>query len=455
MRNTYGSTSLQVGAIAAIASISAVSSFVILASPQTLVAIQDTPLAGDFPEVYRVGGFDAPQWAEFTTAPQLSFDAEGFLYALDSSAGHVVVIDESGSLVRTVGSQGEGPGEFNQPITFVVWPDGRLAVSDLGHNAYQVFTPAGEFERFVRMGSGNDLVSGMTNMRLGLRPDPARLALVARGLPSQFGAFTDALGALAGTEAEDEEGVDDRGLERLDLGGEEVVGETILEAWRPRAESDETEGMSLSDLTDPSSMIRMMAGDEKWFEPDFLWDLLPDGGIVYSDSSAYRIRVADRNGQVTRTLTRPLAPTPVNRRIRSAMREHELNALEEGRGEGFLGGLTAETSGAVPASYMEQFREAAREEIENREFFEEIPVLSALRATWDGALWVQRRGEEPWDASGPIDVMRADGEYVGTFAPDATGMPAAFGPDGLVAFVERDELDIPSIVVRRLPPEVR
>ena len=29
-------------------------------------------------------------------------------------------------------------------------------------------------------------------------------------------------------------------------------------------------------------------------------------------------------------------------------------------------------------------------------------------------------------------------------------MPAAFGPDGLVAFIETDELDVRSVVVRRL-----
>ena len=430
--------------------------FVVLASPGALFAVQDTPLAADFPEVYRVGGFDAPEWAEFTTAPRMSFDADGHLYALDASAGHIVVIDRRGSLVRTIGRPGEGPGEFNEPGTFVVWPDGWLAVSDIGHNAYQIFGPDGEFERFVRMGSGNDLMSGVANLRFGLRPDPAGLALVARGLPSRLGAFTDALGALVGTETGDEEGVDDRGLERLDLTGEEVVAEAILEAWRPAAESDETEGMSLADLAGPSSIVSMLMGGDRWFEPELLWDVLPDGRIVYSDSSAYRIRVTDRNGRAMRTLSRPLSPEPVTRRIRSAMREHELNNLQEGRGGGFLGGLVAAAeSGAVPPGLAEQYQGAARDEIENREFFEEIPVLSALRVTWDGSLWIQRRGEEPWDGSGPIDVMRADGAYVGTFAVGATRIPRAFGPDGLVAFIDQDELDIPSIVVRRLPPEVR
>jgi hypothetical protein len=31
-----------------------------------------------------------------------------------------------------------------------------------------------------------------------------------------------------------------------------------------------------------------------------------------------------------------------------------------------------------------------------------------------------------------------------------TEIPSAFGPDGLAAYVELDELDVPTVVVRRL-----
>jgi hypothetical protein len=34
-------------------------------------------------------------------------------------------------------------------------------------------------------------------------------------------------------------------------------------------------------------------------------------------------------------------------------------------------------------------------------------------------------------------------------------LPAAFGPEGLVAFIERDELDVPTVVVKRLPAVLR
>ncbi len=55
-------------------------------------------------------------------------------------------------------------------------------------------------------------------------------------------------------------------------------------------------------------------------------------------------------------------------------------------------------------------------------------------------------------SSADFDVDR---EYVGTFAAAAPGMPAAFGPDGLALYWETDELDVPTLVVKRLPTEVR
>ena len=118
-----------------------------------------------------------------------------------------------------------------------------------------------------------------------------------------------------------------------------------------------------------------------------------------------------------------------------------------------------ESGPALARGMMEAFAgdymEGMREGLEDAPFFPEVPVVRAVRATWDGSLWIQRRGEEPWDDAGPIDVFRADGEYIGTFAVDQTGMPSAFGPDGRVAFVEKDEFDVPTIVVKTLPAGVR
>ena len=67
---------------------------------------------------------------------------------------------------------------------------------------------------------------------------------------------------------------------------------------------------------------------------------------------------------------------------------------------------------------------------------------------------MQRRGEDP-NSGGAIDVLTAEGDYLGTFPAGTTALPDAFGPDGLAAFIELDEFDVATVVVRRLPAAVR
>ena len=54
------------------------------------------------------------------------------------------------------------------------------------------------------------------------------------------------------------------------------------------------------------------------------------------------------------------------------------------------------------------------------------------------------RGDEGTEGN-PIDLISSDGRYLGTFAPGSTAMPSAFGPNGLAAFVETDDLDVPYV----------
>ena len=75
-------------------------------------------------------------------------------------------------------------------------------------------------------------------------------------------------------------------------------------------------------------------------------------------------------------------------------------------------------------------------------------MIRGLGVTWDGHIWVLRRGDDPV-SDGPIDVLTPDGRYPGSYPAGATTLPDAFGPDGL-AFIERNELDVETVVVRRL-----
>ena len=408
-------------------------------------AAQDRPLSADFEEVYRVGGVNAPEWAFFQGSEPVGFDGAGNLYVLDTQASQVVVIDPQGGLVRTVGRKGEGPGEFNIVGGFWVWRDGGFVVRDAGHGAYQVFGPTGEFERFVRMGDVANPLAFMSGNLL-TRPDPAGGALIAQGMPSVImGAFSGVFEAIAGEDVEaPEPGVDDRGLERLDLTGDVVSTTPILQAWRVPREDTQKE-LGIEDLANPAALAGILGdGLPRYFEPPFLWDVLPDGTIAYSDSSTYAVKLAKPGGAVIDVLRRPFSPMPISDAIRRKMIDLSLRTMED------QGDESSEEADPLRQQMMDAFRKRA----EQREFYHEIPVLMELRATWDGALWIARIGEE-FDDSSPIDIFGPNREYVGTYPEEDARMPAAFGPDGLVAFWEFDELDVPTIVMKRLPAEVR
>lgn len=408
-------------------------------------AAQDRPLNAYFEEVYRVGGLDAPTWAQFGDplfggVLPMGFDGAGNLHVLDPDASRVVVIDRRGVLVRTVGRKGEGPGEFIRPIELGVWRDGRFVVMDPGHQAFQIFGPDGGLDHFVKTGGAPIFVRF-----LAARVDPRADAMIVQGPPPNPARWAIAE-SVTGTKPD--ERADDRGLERLRLRADVMTVEPVLQAWRIPRDDDEWPRPEELRNASPADLARMASeieGMRRFLEPDLLWDILPDGTIAYSDSSAYAINLARSGGPVIDVLRRQLHPEPVTQGIRSAL------IAEEIRIERLYIEDIASQGGTMPI--QEMFNESRRQ-IETGFFFPEVPVVRGLRATWEGGLWIQRRGEEPWDDEGPIDVFGADREYVGTFSAGASGMPTAFGPDGLVAYWEFDEFDVPTIVVKRLPEEV-
>ena len=405
---------------------------------------QDVPLAWDFPEVWRAGGLDAPEWAQFTRSGDVAFDGAGNLYVVDGEALHILKVGPDGSLLATIGRPGEGPGEFGLILDLIVWPDGSFAVNDSRRNGLQLFSADGGFERVVRWRPATGQLDLPFDAARTMRAGPRPGIVYAQGSDTGMGRMFGALAELLGNEPQ-EEGADERMIEALDLTGDVVASETLLQAWRPpRPENANTE-FELGDLT---SMMATMT-EAPQFEPDLEWDVLPGGIIAYADSSTYTIRIV-RDGAVLNTLTRPIAPRAVTRAMESRMREEMLRAADEEPDVVIRG-----PAGIDMEDMARQAQAARRETIENMTFYHEVPVISRIRTTPDGFVWVRRQDPVDEDNDGRIDVFDPEGSYVGTFPNDGLRMPRAFGPDGLVAYWETDEMDIPSVVVYRLPENLR
>ena len=181
---------------------------------------EDRWLAADFEEVYRVGSLDGPEWEQFGRIFDVAFDGAGNVYLLDIDAMTVLVVNREGGFVRTVGREGDGPGEFNFPRQLAVTEGGRVVVGDIPrHRAFQMYDSDGEFERNARV--GDDLLAVMGRIYTdGDQGD----AVVLSG-------HVIRIESMRPESAKHPPGK--RPILRFVLGGDEVVTETVAYGWAP------------------------------------------------------------------------------------------------------------------------------------------------------------------------------------------------------------------------------
>ena len=386
---------------------------------------EDRDLELDFTELYRLGLVSGEDWEQFGNVRMVGFDGTGLLYIFDSVADRITVVSLNREFVRAFGRPGDGPGEFRNPDGLTVMRDGRVVIADIGHRAYHLFHANGEFDRRVRMASEPGMLT-LTE----LLPDPGGQAVfsVVGGQ-----ALSLVLGGSARTIPHTT-----RPVVRVMLTDGAATKDTVAEGWLPDGDPTSYALGELRTLGLPS---------HRTFGPLMLAGVLPDGSVAFSDSSAYAVKIARPGDGVWRILKRPLQPIPVTNRVIEAEKQRLLG--------------NASGSGSVLSGVREsaqQSRSRALERIEQLEFFEEVSIVRNLKTGWDGEIWVQRHGEDPADRYGPVDVLDMDGRYLGTFPAGAIRLQtpvrpvglATFGPDGLVAFIEQDELDVKTVVVGRL-----
>ena len=92
------------------------------------------------------------------------------------------------------------------------------------------------------------------------------------------------------------------------------------------------------------------------------------------------------------------------------------------------------------------------ETLRTAQFNEVIPVLRRVDSDPQGRIWIQRTANDHGDR-GPIDLVGADGRYIGTILNDV--LPAAFSRTGRAAYIERDDLGVEHVTVKRLPASWR
>ena len=356
-------------------------------------------------EVFAVGSVAGDTWDSFGSVSSLHFDTEANLHIFDDLLNQILVVGPDGSPVRTVGGPGEGPGEFNDPSAVVVGRDGSYAV--MGFLQIDLFEPGGVFAERVNI----DMIiwdgTALPNGRL----------ITDRIAP--LGGFTESAEDFADSE------VRGRPVHMVSLDGAEP--ELVYTAWELPEEQVESE---LSG--DFETGMQMSFGAGRAFEPNLDIDVLTDGRLALIDSIGYRVKLIGLDGSVTGTVERPIEPLPVDDAIREAARERYRERQARAQN--------------LPVGLPIQIEMADAEELS---FADEVPVLFGLKVDWEDRIWVERRGPTG-EGDGPIDIVTPDGGYVGTLPPEGLRTPDAFGPGGLMAYVELDDMDVPTVRVLRL-----
>ena len=234
-------------------------------------------------ERFRVGALDGEGPDVFGDIRDIELGMGGELYVLDSQAAEVRVFGPEGQHLRTMGRQGEGPGELNRPAGLALDPLGTLWVMNWGNARYTGFDPGtGELRREVRR-----LASFASLPWPGIVDDERRLTDV--GL--------------------------DRGGEPaiLRLDTTFVPTDTMV---LPRAGEEHLVTFRRGDL-------RVMSSVDP-FAPQPAWAPRPRGGVVLGEGADFRLHRVSFEGDTSMTIELSREPTPVT----DQERDSALSAFE-------------------------------------------------------------------------------------------------------------------------------
>jgi hypothetical protein len=322
--------------------------------------------------------------------------ADGRLFVLDRQGTRVIEFDQDGQPVRTWGRTGEGPGEFQYPVSLALGPGDSLWVHDSRLARLTVFPPRDGQPRVssIRAGSGQMRVS----VHGVLLPMPAR--------PSGAGGAS----TIASSDYELAEWPSDG------------TGSVVI--WRgPSARR-----VPVS-LQEGNVVASMMASEQ--YAVTTRWDVLRDGTLVVADQAEYLIRIIDRDGT-----QRAFRSGPPPRRVTEADRQYARDQLEQGQRLPANSLLAAARSPAL-----------LRRWIEATPFADVVPRITGLIADSDDRIWIAVAGSEP-GAIERIDVLNRDGERVAVVRDVA--LPHAFIGSSIAVRLELDEFDAQKVVLYRI-----
>jgi hypothetical protein len=211
----------------------------------------------------------------FESPSTVTCDPEGNIYVVDSGALNIKKFDAQGKFLKTIGREGQGPGEFGG-LYYSTFAKDRLIVWDSGNRRLCSFTPEGDFVKSTNIPYDEGTVRKL------------------RGFPS---------GEIAVEKEKTYRKEPKKPQEcRIDLYSPDLIFiRTIYsrELWLKKYIRTKEYGTSV--LYFP-------------YSSDVRWDVMPDGRIVIGYSANYDLEVYDRTGSKVATISHAYDPVKVTER---------------------------------------------------------------------------------------------------------------------------------------------
>ncbi|MGH7459788.1 MAG: 6-bladed beta-propeller [Longimicrobiales bacterium] len=420
------------------------------AQARSSIPATDKVLADRAARIYSIGAEDGESWELLSGVRAVAFDARDNLYVLDGNNYRILVFDANGRFLRQISKQGGGPGELMAPIGMTVTTDGFIAVGDLGRRAFSLFKTDGAFVKNIEFGDGAMPAIGPNN---GIEAHPRHGVVAGSGLALSFGRGRSGPEQLEGGPTGERKAP----VRWWDLGTSTPSTPATRDGVNVPAGAAKTAQLYAFTLpsitpkvTDSGGSgaerrVQVMVRVPTWqVQPYF--GVMPSGGLAISYDKDYRLALISPSGTVERIIERPIKARKATEKDKKAAIDRQRENMKSGTGATMVrvGDGGRMSMGPGPRGELPSVEEMLR----SATFEEFIPVIRRLETDPQGRIWVARMPTD-FGQAGPIDIIRANGTYIGTLANDRT--PDAVSRSGRAAWIERDDLGVEHVVVKRLP----
>ena len=350
-------------------------------------------------EDLRIGTVGGDPDYQFGQVGSVAIGSTGEIFVSDRQAGEVRVFSREGTLIRTIGEPGSGPGQFGTgPLEIMVSAGDTLLVPDTGNRRISRFLPDGTY-----LGSTRIEVEVGQPLRFGWNAESRAMAVQLRRVGTASRPVTAEADAIR----------------RVTSSG--AFADTLLSV--------------------PAGGLFAAGGAIRYFTAEPVWDVSDSGTVVFAVNDRYRIAYHDREGKPRRVVTLPFERREIgDRDIRTLLAYLDGIWLERGQ----------------PRSRLPELRSRVG-------FAEHFPAFYAFQTGFRGSLWVQpirypgdltdeevehynffeEFGTPEWN------VFDEQGRYLGDVVMPPRFQPRLFVGDEIYG-VWRDDLDVQYIVRLRL-----